>query len=52
MQTDVEAWGKRPLTKDMIYYASYDVVILIPELYNKLRRLVAGLANTHNHEYC
>lgn len=45
MEKDEEAWGKRPLSNDMMDYACYDVDILIPELYNKLKRYASYLVN-------
>ena len=34
---DKEVWAKRPLSNEMISYASYDVLTLIPELYTELK---------------
>ena len=37
MTGDNEAWAKRPLSNEMVSYASYDVLTLIPELYTELK---------------
>ncbi|PVD35370.1 hypothetical protein C0Q70_02330 [Pomacea canaliculata] len=33
-------WAKRPLTPEMIKYASHDVLVLIPEVYSAMKSLV------------
>ena len=35
---DQRFWARRPLTEDMIIYAAYDVVALVPTAYDAMRR--------------
>ena len=35
---DQRFWARRPLTEDMIVYAAYDVVALVPTVYDAMRR--------------
>lgn len=39
-KTEGEYWAKRPLTAEMIEYASNDVLVLIPEVYTEQKRLL------------
>ena len=38
---DENVWAKRPLSDQMVDYACYDVLTLMPELYNKLKGWVS-----------
>lgn len=37
---DQRFWARRPITRDMILYAAYDVVPLVPHLYELLNGLL------------
>lgn len=37
---DQRFWARRPLTEDMIIYAAYDVVALVPTVYEAMRKWV------------
>ncbi|ODM94483.1 Exonuclease 3'-5' domain-containing protein 1, partial [Orchesella cincta] len=39
---DQKYWSRRPLTKQMIAYASCDVMCLVPSIYETLRAKIAG----------
>jgi len=35
---DQRFWARRPLTRDMIFYAAADVLALVPQVYEGMRR--------------
>ncbi|XP_051173987.1 egalitarian protein homolog [Leptopilina boulardi] len=37
---DQRYWSRRPLTRDMLIYASSDVLSLVPQIYNAMSRLI------------
>ncbi|KAF4533107.1 hypothetical protein B566_EDAN003827, partial [Ephemera danica] len=37
---DQRFWARRPLTRDMILYAAADVLALVPQVYEAMRRLI------------
>ncbi|XP_065339588.1 egalitarian protein homolog [Cloeon dipterum] len=37
---DQRFWARRPLTRDMIFYAAADVLALVPQVYEGMRRLI------------
>ncbi|KAL0115544.1 hypothetical protein PUN28_010812 [Cardiocondyla obscurior] len=37
---DQRYWSRRPLTRDMLIYASSDVLSLVPQVYNAMSRLI------------
>ncbi|KAJ8026178.1 piRNA biogenesis protein EXD1 [Holothuria leucospilota] len=43
MKYDHEFWARRPLTADMIEYATDDVLCLVPLIYKELNRLISPL---------
>ena len=45
---DQRFWAKRPLTMDMICYAAADVLSLVPEIYNAMKRCATATTNGCN----
>uniref|UniRef100_T1JFK4 3'-5' exonuclease domain-containing protein n=1 Tax=Strigamia maritima TaxID=126957 RepID=T1JFK4_STRMM len=49
---DPKFWSRRPLTEEMIVYASYDILALLPTVYKVLNRLLLPAVKPLFHELC